>query len=139
MTKGKNTDTVNMFNCPFDCDFLNEKEDIYLLHLKEDHGFERNSHVQQKESCNQCEFTCETKAELEKHTNEVHQNCVQSRDADGADKNNTPVEDLQKMFLCPFNCDFSNEDEDIFLIHLTENHGFSKWASRQENYKALLH
>ena len=38
----------------------------------------------------------------------------------------THVEDLQKMFLCPFNCDFSNEDEDIFLINLTENHGFSK-------------
>ena len=77
MTKGKNTDTVNMFNCPSNCDFLNEKEDIYLLHFKENHGFERNSHVQQKESCNQCEFTCETKAELEKHTSEVHQNvCI---------------------------------------------------------------
>ena len=43
MTKGKNTDTVNMFNCPFHCDFLNEKEDIYLLHLKEDHGFKRTA------------------------------------------------------------------------------------------------
>ena len=51
MTNGKNTGTANMFNCPFNCDFLNEKEDIYLLHLKEDHGFEKNSHVQQKESC----------------------------------------------------------------------------------------
>ena len=61
---------------------------------------------------------------------------MQSRDADGTDKNNTPVEDLQKVFLCPFNCDFSNEDEDIFLIHLTENHGFSKQAPHQENYKA---
>ena len=51
---------------------------------------------------------------------------MQSRHADGTDKNNTHIKDLQKMFLCPFSCDFSNEDEDIFLIHLTENHGFSK-------------
>ena len=40
------------------------------------------------------------------------------------------------MFLCTFNCDFPNEDEDIFLIHLTENCGFSKWAPHQENYEA---
>ena len=56
--------------------------------------------------------------------------------ADGTDENNTPVEALQKMFLCPSNCDFSNEDEDIFLIHLTENHGFLKWAPCQDNYEA---
>ena len=46
MTNGMNTCTPNMFICPCDCDFLNEKEDIYLLHLTEDHGFERNSDVQ---------------------------------------------------------------------------------------------
>ena len=61
-----NTCTPNMFKCPCDCDFLNEKEDIYLLHLMEDHGFERNSDVQQKELYNVCEFTCETKADLGK-------------------------------------------------------------------------
>ena len=32
----------------------------------------RSSHVQEKESCNQCEFTCETKGELEKHTSVEH-------------------------------------------------------------------
>ena len=115
-----------MLNCPFNCDFLNEKEDIYVLHLKGNHGFEKNSPVQQKESCNQLEYTCETKAELKKHTSEVHQDCVQSIHGDGMDKNNIPVEELPKKFVCSFNCDFSNEDEDIFLIHLTENHGFSK-------------
>ena len=109
MTHGNNTATANMFNCPFDCDFFNEKEDIYLLHLKQAHGFAKNNHVKQKESCNQCEFTCETKTELAKHTSEVHKNCVQSRQADGTAENNTPMEALQKMFLCPFNCDFSNE------------------------------
>ena len=33
-TKGNNPGTANMFNCPFKCDFFNEKEEIYLLHLK---------------------------------------------------------------------------------------------------------
>ena len=70
MTNGMNTGTPNMFKCPFDCDFLNEEQDIYLLHLTEDHEFERNSHVQQNESCNECEFTYNTKADLEKHTSE---------------------------------------------------------------------
>ena len=132
-----NTCTPNMFKCPSDCDFLNEKEDIYILHLTEDHGFERNSHVQQKESCNECEFTCETKADLEKHTSEVHhKDCVLSRHAEGTNKSKNYVEELQTIFLCPFNCDFSNEEEDIFLIHLTEKHGFSKQAPPQGNYKA---
>ena len=136
VTNSKNTGTANMFNCQFDCDFVNEKEDIYLLHLKEDHGFEKKCHVQGKESCNQCEFTCETKGELERHTSVEHENCVQSGHADGTDKNKIPVEDIQKMFLCPFTCGFSNEDEDIFLIHLTENHGCSKRASPENNYEA---
>ena len=88
-----NTGTPNMFKGPFDCEFLNENEDIYLLHLMEDHGFERNSHVQQKELCNECEFTCETKANLEKHTSEVHhKDCVVSRHAEGTDKSKTSVE-----------------------------------------------
>ena len=87
MTDGMNTCTPNLFKCPYDCDFLTEKEDIYLLHLTEDHGFERNSDVQQKESCNECQFTCETKADLEKHTSEVHnKDCVLSRHAEGTDK-----------------------------------------------------
>ena len=85
----------------------------------ENHGFERNSHVQQKESCNECEFTCETKADLEKHTSEVHhKDCVLSKHAEGTDKSKNSVEEVQSMFFCPFNCDFSNEEEDIFLKHL---------------------
>ena len=59
-TNGKNIGTANMFKCSFDCDFFIDKEDIYLLHLKEDHGFEKKSHVQEKESCNQCEHECRT-------------------------------------------------------------------------------
>ena len=118
MTNGTNTVTANMFNCSFDCYFFNEKEDIYFLHLREAHGFAKNIHVEQMVSCNQCEFTCVTKTDLAKHTSEVHENCEQSAHPDGKDENNTPVEALQKTFLCPFNCDFSNEDEDIFLIHL---------------------
>ena len=112
---GKNIGTANIFICPFDCDFFNEKEDIYLLHLKADHGFEKKSHVQEKELCNQCEFTCETKGELEKHTSVEHENSVQSGHVDGTDKNNTPVEDIQKVFLCPFNCDFQMRMKTFFL------------------------
>ena len=126
-TDGMNTCTPNMFKCPCDCDFLTEKENIYLLHLMEDHGFERNSDVQQKESCNECQFTCETKADLEKHTSEVHnKDCVLSRHAEGTDKSKNSVEEVKRMFFCPFKCGFSNEEEDLFLIHLTENHEFSK-------------
>ena len=102
-TNGMNTGTPNMFKCPFDCEFLNENEDIYLLHLTEDHGFERNSNVQQKESCNECEFTCETKANLEKHTSEVHhKDCVLSRHAEGTDKSKTSVEELQRIVFLSF-------------------------------------
>ena len=100
MTNCMNTCTPNMFKCPFDCDFLNEKENIYLLHLMEDHGFERNSHVQQKELCKECEFTCETKADLEKHKSEVHhKDCVLSRHAEGTDKSKNSVEEVQRMFF----------------------------------------
>ena len=103
----------------------------------EDHGFERNSDVQQKESCNECQFTCETKADLEKHTSEVHnKDCVLSRHAEGTDKSKNSVEEVKRMFFCPFQCGFSNEEEDLFLIHLTVNHEFSKQPPPQSNYKA---
>ena len=93
----------------------------------EDHGFEMNNDVQQKELCNECQFTCETKADLEKHTSKVHiKDCVLTRHAEGTDKCRNFVEEVKRMFFCPFKCGFSNEDEDLFLIHMTENHEFSK-------------
>ena len=87
---------------------------------------------EQKESCNECEFTSETKADLEKHTSEVHhKDCVLSRHGEGTDKSKNSVEEVKMIFYCPFKCGFSNEEEDTFLIHLAENHDFS-----QSNYEA---
>ena len=66
----------------------------------EDHGFERNSHVQQKELCKECEFTCKTKADLEKHKSEVHhKDCALFRNAEGTDKSKNSVEEVQSMFF----------------------------------------
>ena len=101
------------------------------------HGFERNSDVQQKESCNRCQLTWETKADLEKHTSEVHsKDCAHSRHAEGTDKSKNSVEELKTRFFCPFQCGFSNEEEDFFLIHMTINHDFSQRPPSQSNYKA---
>ena len=93
-----------------------------------------NSDVQQKESCNECRFTCETKADSEKHTSEVHnKDCAHSRHAEGTDKSKNSVEEVKRRFFCPFQCCFSNEEEDLFLIHLNVNHDFSVTSFTSES------
>ena len=58
---------------------------------------------EQKESHNECEFTCETKADLEKHSSEVyHKDCVLSRHGEGTDKSKNSVEEVKRIFLLSF-------------------------------------
>ena len=81
-------------------------------------------------------FTCETKADLGKHTSEVHsKDCAHSRHGEGRDKSENSVEELKMRFFCPFQCGFSNEDEDLFLIDMTVNHEFSQRPPSQSNYE----
>ena len=72
-----------------------------------------------------------------RYTSEVHhKDCVLSRHGEGTDKSKNSVEEVKRIFYCPFKCGFSNEEEDVFLIHLAVNHDFSKWPPPQSNYKA---
>ena len=85
-----------------------------------------------KELCNECEFTSDTKADLEKHTSEVHhKDCVPSTHRERIDKSKNSVEEVKTIFYCPFKCGFLNEEEGAFLIHMAENHDFLR-----SNYEA---
>ena len=89
-------------------------ETSYIVHLNEAHGYASNSpDVKQMELISQTSVSSDEIAETD-----------------------TPQQNVQKIFSCPFICDFETTDEDIYLIHLSEIHGFSKQAPCVDKHKA---